>query len=356
MSAGWESMIRVTPCDSWGNAATVGRRGYFLYADSESLSLGAQSKERDGKLVGNRESPPETYTIDRWNPKGGITFQPRVDDVLMLLMAQFQNVVKSGVGTYQFFRNPNQLSWASGGSVFSVGTVIGAAGTLGTGINVYSVNIDKFFSFSFATGTQTNGARFLNGIVEKMTFNQKTSEDLSCTVDFKFLSANYATFPAGYGPLTGLGSFSAFARLVDYMGTFSIANESFEVDSWEGNFMNNSSDKTRLGYRGFSRFPFTGKWIADGSFDMELNRDPQSFSEGSFANLTMTFFSGVGNMLTVAQPNIVYKPFDIPISGGDSIVNVSKPYRAYAPSGTTGPSTILTVYTGTNFGTALLGF
>ena len=39
---GWESLIRITKSDSWGSAGTLGNRGYFLFADSESLDYGAQ--------------------------------------------------------------------------------------------------------------------------------------------------------------------------------------------------------------------------------------------------------------------------------------------------------------------------
>lgn len=356
MSAGWESSIRITGCTAWASAGTLANRGQFLYCDSENLDFGAQFKERDSKLTGNRESPADTATVDRYFPKGGITFQPRVDDILMIFMAHFQNVVKSGAGTYQFFRIPNQLNWSSNGTVFSVGTIIGATATMGTGTTPYSLNVDKCFGFSFASGTQSNGIRFTNGIVDKLTLSQKYGEDLICTPEFKFLAGSNYLYPTTYGPLTSFGSFSAYSRFVDYMGTFGISGESFDVDSWQGMFSNNTTDKSKLGQRGYTRFPLSGKWVGDGSFDLELNRDVAVFAESGTANLTLAMFSAAGCQITVAQPNIVYKPSNINLSSGDSLVEFSKPYRAYPPAGTTGPSTIVTVYTGSTFGIGLMGF
>ena len=102
--------------------------------------------------------------------------------------------------------------------------------------------------------------------------------------------------------------------------------------------------------------PFTGKWTADGSMNFELERDIAKLKEGIGYSLTMDTFESAGNEISIAQSNIRHRAFQIPISGGEALVELNIPYRAYPDSGTNNPSTYVTVYTGTAFGTDLLGF
>src|SRR5438132_1640822 len=115
MSAGYESLVRITACPSWATPGTTGLRGYYLFADTTKLSYGAKAVERDAKLIGNRESLPNTFSIDSFEPAGEFTFQPRADDLLMILMAHFQTVVRTGTGTYQFYRINRNMDWTTGG-------------------------------------------------------------------------------------------------------------------------------------------------------------------------------------------------------------------------------------------------
>jgi len=339
---GFDSLIRVSPADSWATAGTFGKRGIFLYADSENLNYGAQSSERDGKLIGQRESPIDTFSIDRYFPNGNIVIQPRVDDILPLLMAHFQNVVKSGTGTYTFYPLPTPLKFTQGGS--NIGT------------HPYSLNVDLFFGQGFATGTQSNGIRFMNGIVDKLTFDLRYGEDLKITPEFKFLAGSLWTYPAGFGALSAYGSFSGFSRFVDYHGTVTVGSEDFDIDMWSGVFSNNTGDKSRLGKRGYNRFPLEGRYVAEGNFEMELNRDLNILAEGVYTSIVIDLTSSASNRIYISQPNIANRPFDIPLNGGDQLVQLSKGYRAYPPAGSTGPSTQVIVYTGTTFGTNLFGF
>jgi len=359
----WESLVRLTYADSWGTPGTFGKRGYFLYADSEDLDYGAQVTERDSKLLGVRESPVDTFSVDRYFPQGQMTIQPRVDDMLYLLMAHFQNVIISPGGTYQFFRAPNPISWTQGGSVFCVGSATGGtAGTVGTGRNPYSVNVDVFFGQSFVTanGTSANGIRFTNGIVDKLTISNKYGEDLQVTPEFKFLNGSYYSYPTNFASPSVYGSLSAYPRFVDYQGTVTVGSEDYDVDGIELNFSNNSTDKARIGKRGYNRFPFSGRYMAEGNMDMELSRDLAVIAEGVYTAVTVDFMASAANRIKTYLPNVANRAFSVPLSGGDSLIELSKGFRAYPPSGgTTGASLsshIVTVYTGTLFGTGVFGF
>ena len=357
MGVSWESLVRISHADGWNTIGTFGSVGQFLYADSVNPDLGAQVKENDGKLLGVREVPPETFTVDRYQPKLSLVSQPRVDDILMILMAHFQNVVKSGIGTYQFFAIPLNPSWDTDATPFyRVGTIISGTGVGGTGTNVYSIHVDVPYGYSFA-GTGANGLRFTNCIVDKLTMNLKYGEDFTITPDFKPLNGTEQVYPNTFEPLSVFGSFSTYAKFVDSTGTVTVAGKSYSMQSWQGVFNNNSVDRAKLGQRGWSRFPFAGRYIADGSFDTELEDGLEQLKAGDFGSLVISLTSIVGsNQIVIEQPHIGYKAWNVNIPNGNSILEQSHPYRAYPPTGTTGPSTIVTVYTGVNIGTDILGF
>jgi hypothetical protein len=336
---GWESLIRISKCPAWTNQGTLGQRGHFLFADSANLDLGAQVSEIDTKLGGYRESMPDTFRTDRYYPRGEFTFQPRVDDILMILMAHFQNVVKSGTGTYTFYRVDRNLTWTVNGS--NIGT------------HPYTVNVDLLYSPYIGTA---NGMRFTNGFVDSLTLGVRYGEDLICTPSFKFYAGSTYTYPAGFGYPSVYGSQSEYSRFTDFHATVVVAGKSYSIENWQGNFNNNSGDRSKLGYAGYNRFPLAGKWIADGSFDHELEDSIDALKEGEFGSLHAEQYQATTNRILVVQPNVGWRAFTIPISGGDAIIDFSHPYRAYPPSGTTGPSTQVSVITGTNFGTDLLGF
>jgi hypothetical protein len=351
----WESMIRISPSGGWNTSGTYGSRGIFLYADSVNPDLGAQIGDRDGKLLGVREVPPETSTVDRFQPKLSMSSQPRVDDILMILMAHFQACAKSGIGTYQFYRIPINPDWntvtTASGTYYT-----GTNGTAPTGTNVYSLNVDVPYGYSFA-GTGANGLRFTNCIVDKLTMDLKYGEDFKISVDFKALNGTEFVYPSTFLPLSAFGSFSYVNRLVDSQGTVLLAGETYDMQSWQGVFSNNSVDRGKLGQRGFGRFPFAGRYVAEGSFDTELQDELTAQSAGSFGSLFVSITNVVGtNQITILSPNIQYKPWSINIPNGNSILEYPHPYRAFPPSGTTGPSVVVTVYTGTNFGSNLIGF
>jgi hypothetical protein len=353
MGVSWESLVRISAANGWNTVGTFGSRGIFLYADSVNPDLGAQVKENDGKIMGVREVPPETFTVDRYQPKLSLTNQPRVDDILMILMAHFQNVIKSGDGTYSFFRIPISPDYNTDATpVYAVGT----AGTAATGTNVYSVHVDVPYGYSFA-GTGANGLRFTNCIVDELTMDLKYGEDFTITPVFKPLNGTETVYPNTFLPLSSFGSFSAYAKFVDSTGTVTVTGKTYSMQSWQGKFSNNSVDRAKLGQRGWSRFPFAGRYVADGSFDTELEDGLEQLAAGTFGALTISLTNVVGtNQIVITQSNIGYRPWAVNIPNGNSILEHSHPYRAYPPIGTTGPSTIVTVYCGTTFGTNLIGF
>ena len=178
--------------------------------------------------------------------------------------------------------------------------------------------------------------------------------------EFKFLNGSYYAYPTNFAPLSVYGSFSSYQRFVDYQGTVSVGSEDFDVDGIELTFSNNTMDKARLGKRGYNRFPMGARYTAEGNFDMELNRDLAVLAEGIYTSITVDFMAAAANRLVCYMPNIANRAFTVPLQGGDQLIELSKGFRAYPPTvGSTGASLsshIVTVYTGTLFGSTKFGF
>lgn len=356
MSAGYEALIRISKSPSWGsNRGTLaGQRGIFLYVDSINPSLGADVSQRDNKLLGARESSGSTFSVDRYNSTLEFKYQPRPDDVLPLLMACFQNgtSINDGIGggtgvvfgTYQFTRIGKNPDYTTNGS--NIGT------------NAYGLDADIFYSNSLVGGgTGANGIRFTSGIVDKLTWNNKYGEDLIFTVNMKFKGAGSRfNFPSSMTAApNSLGSYSDFPIFVDYMGTIGLTGESVDVDTFEAMFDNASESRSKIGQRGYNRFPFSKHFKCTGNIGMELERELNIFAEGTTRAGTFTWSSSGTATIMLIQHNMAQLGHDIPISGGEVIVDETIPYRAY-PTVTGGTSSVVYVFTGSTYGTNLFGF
>lgn len=343
MSIGWEAIVRVEAAPSWGSQGTLGHRGIFLFADSVRPDFGAQTRERDNKLTGGRESNGSTYSIDSFNPTCEITWQPRADDILPFAMAHFQLGTAFAGGTFEFIRVPQSLQFVTNGSNW--------------GTHPYSINVDIFFGNSLiGGGTGANGYRFFNGIVDKLTFTNGYGEDLKCTAMIKFQSGSRFNFPSGFSTVpSSVGSFSAYPILVDWQGSIAINADTFQVDKVELSFNNALGERSKIGQRGFNRFPMVQHWMAEGNLGMELTRELTVTAEGTSNVGTFEWVQAAGNAIRMTYHNMVYRPNNPDVTDGQSIVDQSVPFRAY-PTVTNGTSCVLRVYTGTLFGTTLFNF
>jgi hypothetical protein len=349
---GWETLVRVSRSSAWGSVNKITDfEGFFLDVDSITPDLGAVFQERDNKVSGNREALNSSWSVDDQNPKCTLKIQPRVDDMLMFLMAYFQHCVVSGnatCGTYVFSKIEKNPTWTTG--------------AVNYGTNAYGINLDICYGQSFMSGTQANGIRLFNCIVDKLGFNMKYGDDLSMDIDVKALTGSRYNYPTTFAPPCSFGSFSSQTRLVDYHGTITTGTETLELDKWKFTLNNNTDNKTKLGQRGYSRFPFANKMKIEGDFSLELARDMSIFTEGSPWDIAGTVTStGLGgtsgvNGFIARMPNAVLKPTTIPINGGEGIISFTQPFRAFPSTGGTTGITI-TVYTGTLLGgTNFMGF
>jgi hypothetical protein len=331
MSKGWESSIRVQE-NYLGFGSTIGslvRMGNFLYVDSESIARNPTIRERDNKLVPTRLVPAETMGLDQYAPGGQVTWQPRSDDSLSMLMAFFQTATHmfggttpalNATGTWQFAFVPKSLLW-TGKQYYGTGN------GYGTGTSVYCVNADLCFGQGMTT--TPNGIRFERGIVTKLTIQQDPAADLQFVADMKFLQhEDQATYTSAFSFLPGAaGSLSSKKQFVDWNGTLTVGGNSYNIEKLSLEADNQNVDRRKLGQKGFANFPF-GRAIVNGQFDLELEDLTLFTPAASGGTLQCTWRTSDGDWLQVFCPNIYYKNPDPKVNDAGPII-LTVPFRAY---------------------------
>lgn len=355
MSKGWEAYFRVYENTLGWENGTYLTRGNYLDVDSDGLNINAEIKERDSKIAGGRFGLPSAMTEEGEKPAGNIAFQPRSDDILQILMAHFQCVDYDedtladgwGTGTFTFVPITDTPDWV--GSTW--GTVNRTTYAATTG-DVYPVSMDKIFGYGLSTGTVGNAFQFTRGIVDVLKFTQDASEDLKMDANFKFRTFALGTYTeTDSKPPCSYGSYSVKSRYTSWNGTivYKYANTAttLNVQSWETTLDNKTADQTRIGNKGYTHFPFSGRPIHEGKLDLEYDDVGfiTSMRDNGSAYFEILYKNSAIDWMLIQQPNIKYKTFEPTVSGGDTQIDVSIPYRAFTSENGGTPATIIKVCT-----------
>jgi hypothetical protein len=344
----YESWIRIVENGSGWGSTVLRDEGYFLEFDSESLGPGYSLHERDGRIQNKRESQATSLAVGVAHPGNTFSFQPRTDDMLMLLQGFFQAVDFNGnelsgfgTGTFTFMPIEGALDWV--GSTW--GTVKDVTAEAG---DAYAITIDKSFGKKFGS----RGERYHCGIIDSLNWKQAYGEDLQIEPHCLFWDVDLRKNMTGFA-----GSFSEHDRFQDWKGTVAFSyggvGSILEISNWAEGMGVEARERGRLGTKAHYRFPF-GKYYFDGSFELELKDDffEDIFVNGGSAVLTMRWQNSTTDWIEVEHPNIMIREHDrfIPVN---EVFNYEMPYRAY-PTADGTPSTIVRVHT--IFGTSMFSF
>jgi len=192
MAEGYEGKIGIKEqYNGWGNAAVLPGIGVFE-PDSANPDTGIVQNRRSSKIRGQRNVAPANVTKDFANPTSEFTIQPRVLEMIPLLMSHYQCVeVVNGtnisgnliVGTFRF-APANRTPDSSGNSWGTFWSPSGAGG----GGTAFSVSAGDFYPLTIEVGVGTISdtapeAQFVfpNGYVEQMSWEQEWDGDLMVT-------------------------------------------------------------------------------------------------------------------------------------------------------------------------------
>ena len=93
MAKGFEGYLWVAPEGSGWDGTSGLIRGNFLFADSESLGINKDIKDRPNKITFGRSLKASTRVLGKQAPGGDVEFQFRSDDLPHILLAHFQKYI-----------------------------------------------------------------------------------------------------------------------------------------------------------------------------------------------------------------------------------------------------------------------
>jgi hypothetical protein len=344
---GYEFAIRIAENNNGFGSTGTATQGLYLDADSESLAINIEYEEGANKLKGDRAITYSDFVKRNSNPGGGITYQPRSDNIWQLLMANMQAVdvdvsnaagtLLGGtrfIGTLTFAPIKNStIDWV--GSTW--GTVVA---NVGTGGDIYCVQAMKLYGG--AKTYATNALIFDNCIVDNLRFGFTYGEDIIVEPTFKAYTARAATLAAAYfNPPGAHGSFSTKQRYADWNATLSISGSTYDIQSLTMNLGNQTTERGRVGLFGNARFPF-GKTLHEGEMTLEFS-DPTAFPINGTGTILVTIYGGTNDWIKMYQYNAVWRSHEPQASSGDAIVEETIPYRAVMDSGKSVAETIIQV-------------
>lgn len=358
MSQGWEFIYRIAENPHGFGTPVAQTEGILLEVTEDGLGQNQTVRERDDRLRRGRFAPSDTFSAEHAEPGGDLSFVPRTNDLMGLLMSHFQCVdyapvgtvhLGIGTGTLTFIPMQDPPDWA--GSVWGTHSALVA-----TSADVFSIQVDKIYGESLETGQYVNnGMKLDRALVTMLELRQSLDEDLIAAFHVEAVdgdpagSYGAAFFPNDNTGAGSLGSFSDKSRFVDWQGTVSFIyggnGTTLDLQDLTLTFEGGQNGRRRLGTKNRVRFPYSGRPLHEGRMQWEFDRsDVLDYLKagGSFALLS-TWYEGPLNWIQVDQGHCKLRPSDPQAGGGDSSVMYEQPYRAYPNGGT--PATILRVCT-----------
>lgn len=321
-------------------------RGNMLYADSESLEVNKDIKERPSKLTFGRALKASNRILGKQTPGGDLEFQFRSDDLPILCMAHFQKYTGTAfggagtlVGSSQFTFVPEKGEPNYTGSAFGTGGYTSGKGDMFTaGVLV------KYFDTTENGGT--NAQWFKSGIVDSMDFTLSADDDAKVKSNWKFRTVDVGTkIGSLLNPNSSLGSYSSLSSFQWYSATLSVGGGTLDVTKLQFSSKNNLEPYEVLGTTNPSKYRW-GRYMCDGSFDLDMPYDALKYwgtmMGGSSFAITATLYNGTSDWVTFSMPNCRLKDVKADMRGGDQETTFSLPFQAYeAETGSTSPITVV---------------
>ncbi len=349
MSKGFEGWILLAPETGGWLSGNTAASGNFVFADSESLKLNVDIKDRSNKIVYGRGIKASTRTIGKVAPAGDVEFQFRSDDLPFLLMAHYQKFIGTayvGAGSFgttqRFTFVPEKGVPTYGGSAFGTGGYTAASG------NVFTVSaVKKYFDTSVNGGT--NAQWYKSCIVDQIVISCDNDDDAKMTASFKSGTADYGTAITA-NPNGALGSYSTKSVFNSWSIAVLYDGGNLNLNKFELTTTNNTEERLVLGSVNPIDYRY-GRFMAKGNLDLDFPYDGLKYFRtlvgGSAFTVVGTLSNGTTDFVSFNMPNCRLEDFDAPLKPGEDTVTTTLPFVAYeSDDGLTAPITV-TVHTNT---------
>lgn len=349
MSKGYDGWVLVREGNGWGS--TTVREGHALFVDSVDLGPNKEFKERSDKIVYGRSLKPSMRTSAAIKPGGSVEFQPRSDDLPVILMSHcqmYEGTVSAAVGTYTFVNVDGQPNWS--GANYGSGSFTTAAGDMFV--------VDVWRKFHAADSGTANIEKFTSCIVDEIKLTAAANEDLKFMASFKADSYGTANSPATDDPNSSLGSYSSYSQYEFFEGTMTFAGDSntaIDITNFTFTSTNGAEDRVVLGKLGPSKYPF-GRTKATGEITMDMPNDGLkhigSMLDNEAFSFSGTWFNSASDQIILSLPNCRRENFSVNQGGGEETTEQTIPFTAYkSEDGLTAPAkwTVITAGLGSAF-------
>ena len=347
MSKGYEGWINIREGNGWGS--TTVREGMFYYVDSVDLSPNKEFTERPEKIVFGRGLKSAHRTSGAQKPGGSVDFQPRSDDLPMVLMSHCQmynGTVSAGVATYTFTNVKTQPDWA--GATYGTGAVASLYPTAAG--DMFVVDVEKKFH---DVTTSANKEEYISCIADEITLTAAANEDLKLSASFKADSYGSVNSAASEDPNSSQGSYSTNSQFDYFRGTMTVAGDAstaIDITNFSVTSSNGAEERVVIGQLNPSKYPF-GRTSIKGEFTLDMPDDGLKHVGSMLDNVTFaltgTWFNAANDQIAFNMPDCRRDPFGVNQSGGEETNEMTIPYTAYeSADGDTAPITWTVITTG----------
>lgn len=346
MAKGFEGWLLLVPEDKGWKGTSTAIRGNALFADSESLQINQDIKERPGKLVYGRALKASNRVIGMQVPGGDLEWQFRSNDLPPVLLAHFQKYIGTAyggagslVGSCQFTFVPEKGVPNYTGSAYGTGVYTAAKGDTYT----FGV-IKKLFDTSENGGT--NAQWYKSCIVDELMFSCAAGDDAKVKANIRAGNIDVGTaIGLASNPDSSLGSYSALPSYEFWTATLAWGGGTLDVTKLEWTSKNGLEEYQALGSRNPSRYRY-GRYDISGSLDLDFPYDGMKYFGtmigGSSFAVTATFFNGTSDWVSFNFPNCRLKPIEANMKGGDQETTFNLPFTAYeSDNGSVAPVTVV---------------
>ncbi len=366
MAEGYEGNIALfEQYEGWGSSGFLTPGIRVLEPDSMTPDIGLVQTRRGNKMRGQRNVPVSAITNDYANPVAEFVYQPRVLDLLPVLMSHFQcvevvdrdetpaDMATTVSGTFRFAhanRTPNSVGshWGTWSSPDEFGG--------GDSEFTFDANDAYPMHCQFGYGVMIGGMgdsvfRYYDGYAETLAWEQAFDGDLMITpsVNFKGIPPIGQT-GVGFGSNANFGTnvspdalrFSGFNGTITVDGT---SNAALDIENFSLNLNNAGRGRGRIGQYGFGRFTF-GDSEQTGGISLEFKHHDlynKVLEAGTF-DITMRWeINDQDDWLQVQMPNCKFRPVTPANTGGEASIDIDYEFEASEVAGT--PAVIVSAYT-----------
>lgn len=334
---GFDGWVAVFPEGSGWDGTSGLIRGNFLFADSESLGINPDIRDRPNKITYGRGEKASTRVIGKRVPGGDVEFQFRSDDLPHILLAHFQKYTGTSFagGSCRYTFVPEKGACGTSGNSFGTGSYTSAAGAL------FTVSVVKKF-FDTTQNNGTNGQWFNSCIVDELEFKMEAGDDAKLKASFKASRADAGTpLPASLNPSSALGSYSTKPSYEHWSATMLFDGGAVDLNKFALMSKNNVEERNVIGKINPANYKF-GKYTIEGSFDLDMPLDGMKYFgsqyTGSSFVITGTLMNASNDWVTFNLPNCRFKAFEANLKGGNADTVFTLPFKSYeSEDGSTAP-------------------